>query len=179
MARDEKTRKNADKYEAPEKKQYLVILEMIYRPTNAHEGDKHSLGVFVGMTRTYCGGCIAGQGSCRHRPERLWHQFHCWSDERLGIDRPPTLDACSWVGGGRKLTSNVTSKIHQLQTVKHERTVDAQKKKMERNRRVNSTEGHSSHHVPHVGDRKQNPNSKLQFSMDRPCVRALFDSLRE
>mmetsp|Transcript_16344 Transcript_16344/g.23172 ORF Transcript_16344/g.23172 Transcript_16344/m.23172 type:complete len:173 (+) Transcript_16344:586-1104(+) len=36
-----------------------------------------------------------------------------------------------------------------------------------------------SRYQVHVGDRKQNPDSKQQFSMDRPCVRAFFESLRE
>ena len=67
MARDEKTRKNTPDYEPPEKQQYLVILEMTYDETNDIE-HKHSLGVFVELKRSYCGGCVAGQGMCRHKP---------------------------------------------------------------------------------------------------------------
>lgn len=37
----------------------------------------------------------------------------------------------------------------------------------------------SRHHQIHVGDRKQNPDSRLQFSMNRPCVRAFWEALRE
>ena len=178
MARDEKTRHQTPDYEQPKKQQYLVILELHYKETNEIE-HKHSLGVFVEVGRSYCAGCIAGQGPCRHRAERLWHQYHYWSDERLGVDRPPTLDACSWAPGGKKLASEVHLNIHQLQTVKLEKNVKQQSLKMERNHQRNSTKGRSSDHVTHVGDRKQNPNSKLQFSMDRPCVSAFFESLRK
>ncbi len=37
----------------------------------------------------------------------------------------------------------------------------------------------SGRHQIHVGDRKQNPDSKLRFSMNRPCVRAFWEALRE
>jgi len=178
MARDEKTRSKTAEYEPPKKQQYLVILEMMYRETTDIDHN-HSLGVFVEVGRSYCGGCIAGQGSCRHRAERLWHQYHHWTDERLGIDRPPTLDACSWAPGGRKLASDVHLHIHQLQTVKHEKSIVEQKKKMERNKQTNATKGNDISHVTQMGQQKQNPNSELQFLIEnRPCVGAFYNSLR-
>ena len=85
MARDEKTRNDTDEGEPPEKQQYLVIMELIYKPSDEIE-DIHSLGVFVRMGRSYCVRCIAGQGSCHHRSERLWYQYHHWTEDRLGID---------------------------------------------------------------------------------------------
>ena len=94
MARDEKTRNMTDDGEAPKKQQYLVIMELTYKQSNEIE-DGHSLGIFVQMGRSYCGGCVAGQGACRHRPERLWYQYHHWTEDRLGIDRPGTLGICS------------------------------------------------------------------------------------
>ncbi len=160
------------------KQQYLVILDMIYRETNELQ-NSHALGIFVEVVRSYCGGCIAGQGSCRHKAERLWHQYHHWTNDRLGVDRPPTLDACSWAPGGRKLASDFDLKIHQLQTVKLENNAEAQKQKIQRNHQTNSTKGRSCAHVLHVGDRKQNPDRKLQFSKNRPCVRAFYAALRE
>lgn len=90
---------------------------------------QHSLGVFVELKRLYCGGCVAGQGMCRHKPECLWHQFHHWTDSRLGIDRPPTLDACSWAPGGQTFMSDVKSKIHELQPVKHCTNIEEQKRR--------------------------------------------------
>lgn len=175
MATDEKTRNKTEKYVAPKKKQYLVIIEMIYTPTNIIEHN-HSLGVFVKVGRSYCGGCIAGQGHCRHRAERLWHQYHHWTDERHGIGRPPTIDACSWVGGGRKLACDVRLDIHQLQSVKHEKTLEAQHAKMQRGVKRNCTEGLSSEHQQHMAIEKRNPSDK-QFSMER--VSGLFEAIRK
>ena len=178
MKLDETTRKKTAEYEPPKKQQYLVILELTYRETNDVQ-HKHALGIFTEVVRSYCGGCIAGQGSCRHKAERLWHQYHHWTDGRLGVNRPPTLSACSWAPGGRKLASEFHLKIHQLQTVKLENNIEAQKQKLQRNHQTNSTAGRSHGHVIHLGDRKQNPNSKLQFSTNRPCVKAFFESLRK
>ena len=177
MARDEKTRSKTPEYQPPEKQQYLVILEMIYSKTNDIE-HKHSLGVFVGMERTYCGACVAGQGMCRHKPEKLWHQFHHWTDDRLGIDRPPTLDACSWVGGGKAFVSDVRAKIHELQSVKHCTNIEAQTKKMEKNAKRNITEGYSSEYVQHDATQKQNPSNERFSKQHRRCLNELYEELR-
>ena len=177
MARDEKTRKNTPDYEPPEKQQYLVILEMTYDETNDIE-HKHSLGVFVELKRSYCGGCVAGQGMCRHKPERLWHQFHHWTDSRLGIDRPPTLDACSWAPGGQTFMSDVKSKIHELQPVKQCTNIEEQKKKMARGAKRKATQGKSSEYEVHRCAQKQNPGAE-QFSPKRACIRELYDSIEK
>jgi hypothetical protein len=177
MARDEKTRKNTPDYEPPEKQQYLVILEMTYDETNDIE-HKHSLGVFVELKRSYCGGCVAGQGMCRHKPECLWHQFHHWTDSRLGIDRPPTLDACSWAPGGQTFMSDVKSKIHELQPVKHCTNIEEQKKKMARGAKRKATQGKSSEYEVHRCAQKQNPGAE-QFSPKRACIRELYDLIEK
>ena len=64
-------------------------------------------------------------------------------------------------------------------TAKHEKSNEAQKRKMEVGRSglllnlLGASDRNSlsdpSDHVLHVGDRKQNPNSELQFSMNRPA----------
>jgi hypothetical protein len=176
MARDEKTRTKTGEYEPPEKQQYCVILEMIYNETNDIE-HKHSLGVFVEMKRSYCGACVAGQGLCRHKPERLWHQFHHWTDERHGIDRPSTVDVCSWAPGGQTLESDVKSKIHELQCVKHCTNIEDQQKKMERGVKRNATEGNSSEYQVHRCAQKQKPGSE-RFSPNRPCIQELYELIR-
>ena len=120
MKKDEKTRNDTNEGEMPEKQQYLVIMELIYKPSDEIE-DGHSLGIFVRMGRLYCAGCIAGQGSCRHRSESLWHQYHHWTEDRLGIDRPSTLGVCGWAPGGKALTCEVRQPIFAQRTVKYEK----------------------------------------------------------
>jgi len=166
MARDEKTRNDTDEGEPPEKQQYLVIMELIYKPSDEIE-DGHSLGVFVRMGRSYCVRCIAGQGSCRHRSERLWYQYHHWTEDRLGIDRPSTLGVCGWAPGGKALVCEVRQPIHAQQAVKHELTISEQKKKMERGVKRDATEGRSCDYQLHYSDKKRKPSSSDQFSWAR------------
>ena len=177
MAKDEKTRKMTNDGEAPMKQEYLVILELIYKPTNEMK-DKHHLGIFVELGRHYCGGgCVAGQGLCRHKPECLWFQFHHWTPERLGIDRPSTLDVCSWREGGKLLACDVRQKIYKQQPVKHAKSIEEQKKRMERNVKRDCTTGTSCDFQPHVGKRKQAKVHPGRFSAAR--MKPLFDLLKE
>ena len=177
MAKDEKTRKMTNEGEAPMKQEYLVILELIYKPTNEMK-DKHHLGIFVELGRHYCGGgCVAGQGLCRHKPECLWFQFHHWTPERLGIDRPSTLDVCSWREGGKLLACDVRQKIYKQQPVKHAKSIEEQKKRMERNVKRDCTTGTSCDFQPHVGKRKQAKVHPGRFSAAR--MKPLFDLLKE
>ena len=121
MVRDEKTRNKTDDGEPPEKQQYLLIMELHYIKTNDME-HQHSLGIFTNMGRSYCS-CIAGQGNCRHRPERLWYQYHHWTPERFGIERPSTVDICGWAPGGKKLKGTPTAKLSEQQCVRYETMV--------------------------------------------------------
>ena len=73
MAKDEKTRNKSDDGET-KKMEYLLMMELEYAATNEVK-DGHSLGIFTKLGRSYCTACVAGQGACRHRPERLWYQF--------------------------------------------------------------------------------------------------------
>ena len=80
MIRDEKTRNNIDKDGHLTKKQeYLLIMEMEYQKSDQIENG-HNLGIFSKMLRSYCTKCVAGQGKCRHKSERLWYQYHHWID---------------------------------------------------------------------------------------------------
>ena len=175
MKRDEKTRKKTPDGEPPKKEEYLVIMELLYKPSDDIK-DSHDLGIFTGIGRHYCTNCVAGQGNCRHKAERLWYQLHHWTPERLGIERPSTIDACSWHPGGTALVSDVRKKIYSQQSVKFELSIAEQKKKMERGARRDCTEGNSAHYQPHKGNRKQQPDSKLQFSEAR--TKELFRLLR-
>ena len=130
--------------------------------------DGHSLGIFTKLTRQYCiGGCVAGgDGLCRHFSERLWAQYHHWTEDRLGIEKPCTLGACSWAPSGRKLNCAVGQKIYEQQTVKHERSLEAQKEKLERGAKRNCTEGLSGDFVYHVSSKKQK-SAEGRFSAKR------------
>jgi hypothetical protein len=157
MKRDEKTRSKNDDGEPPKKQEYLVIVELIYKPSDEIE-DGHSLGIFVEVGRYYCGGgCVAGQGECRHITERLWYQHFHWTEERLGIDRPSTLGLCQWHPGGTALSSDVKQRIWEMQTVKHERSIPEQEAKMKRGVKRDCTEGTSCDYMHHAGNRKQQP----------------------
>jgi hypothetical protein len=178
MARDEATRNKTDEGQPAMKTEYLVIMELYYNPTDEME-DKHDLGVFVRMGRSYCGNCVAGLGYCRHRPERLWYQFHHWTEERYGIDRPSTLGICSWASGGKALNSDLRQKISEQQAVKYERSMEAQKQKMERNAKRDCTEGTSADYDLHLNWKKKKPSVK-QFSTDtRPTVEKFFRLLED
>jgi hypothetical protein len=154
MATDDKARKNADKGEMAAKKEYLLMMELYYNETS-EEQDGHALGIFTRMGRSYCTNCTAGQGACRHRSERLWFQYHHWTEERLGIDRPSTLGVCSWHPGGKALNSDVRQKIYEQQCVKHERTINDQVEKINRGVKRNCTEGVSCDYQIHYSRKKQ------------------------
>ena len=174
MSTDEKTRKKTYEDEPPKKKEYLVFMELIYKSTNDIENG-HGLGVFVQMGRTYCANCVAGRGKCRHLTERLWYQFHHWTHDRLGIDRPRTLDVCSWAPGGKALVSDVRKKIYEQQSVRYERSIKAQLKKTKRGAKRNCTEGLSCDYELHRNRSKQGPQPG-RFTAER-CA-DLFRTLR-
>ena len=174
MSRDEKTRNMTKEGEASKKKEYLLLMEMEYKKTNEMH-DAHDLGVFVKLRRACCTACVAGQGSCRHRSERLWYQFHHWTEERLGIDRPCTLDACGWAPGGKTLKCDVRLNISDQQTVKHERTLLGMKEKLERGAKRDCTEGRSSEYQLYLCADKQKYTSG-RFTKER--CKTLFDLLR-
>jgi hypothetical protein len=174
MKSDAKTRGQADDG-GTKKKEYLVILELEYKPTN-NQHDAHNLGIFTKLLRTFCGECVAGQGLCRHKSERLWFQYHYWTDERLGIERPSTIDACSWAPGKTALTSDVRAKIHQQQNKKLAKSLEDQQSKMERNVKRDCTEGQVADYSVYPSAAKQQKHSK-QFTYER--CKKLFDLIRE
>jgi len=154
MARDEKTRKKTADGEMPKKKEYLLIMELQYKKTDMIENG-HDLGIFVKLTQSYCTSCVAGQGLCRHRGERLWYQYHHWTEERLGVDRPPALDVCGWSNGGKALSCDVRQKIHEQQSVKMAKTLVDQTAKINRSAKRDCTEGNSCDYQVHLSDKKQ------------------------
>lgn len=77
------------------------------------------------------------------------------------------------------MNSDVRQKLHEQQTVKYESTITKQKEKTERGVKRDCTEGQARDYQLHVGDRKQKPDSNLQFSMNRPCVKDFFRLLRD
>ena len=165
MARDEKTRSMTDEGEVPKKHQYLVIMELKYEETDEMR-DKHSLGVFAELTRSVCVGCVAGKGFCWYRPERLWYQYHHWTEDRLGIDWPSTLGVCTWAPGGKTLNCGVQQKIHKQQAVKFERTIKEQTLTIDRGVKRDCTEGRSISFQPHLAREKQGPLPK-RFTKQR------------
>ena len=175
MKRDEKTRNKTDEGEAPKKQEYLLIMELEYVPTDQHSHG-HALGVFTKVLRAYCTSCVAGQGSCRHIAERLWYQYHYWTPDRLGIDRPCTLDKCSWAPGSKALKSDVRMKIHEQQTVKFMPSLKAQNEKTQRGVKRDCTEGIDGNYQLYVSAAKQRHRSG-RFTRER-CA-PLFKLLRE
>jgi hypothetical protein len=165
MIRDEKTRKKTPDGEPPKKKEYLLIMKLRYEPTDQIT-NMHNLGIFTELLETYCTGCVAGQGHCRHGPERLWYQYHHWTPERMGIERPQTLDACGWAPGGKALVSDIRAKLYEQQTRKVEKTIDDQIAKMDRGVKRNCTEGLSSSYSVYPCKKKQQPLPN-RFSAER------------
>ena len=175
MTTDEKTRNQTEDGEAPEKKEYMVLLELDFHPTNMHD-TKHSLGIFSTVKRSYCTACVVGsaKASCRHRSERLWFQFHHWTDERLGIDRPPTLDACSWAPGSKSLHASVKGHIYEQQAVKHEKTIEEQVAKINRGAMRNCTEGISGEYQIYMNAQKQrHTTGRFTYERCRPFFKLL------
>lgn len=168
MKTDEKTRNQTDDGEMCKRAEYPVILELRYEATS-HLDCTHNLGVFVEVLRSYCAQCVAGAGLCRHKAERLWFQYHHWTDERHGIDMPSTIKACAWASGGKALTSDVRAKIYQQQTVKFERTIDAQEEKMKRGAKRDCTEGQSSDYSYYWTAEKRQYNPQ-QFTAERTAI---------
>ena len=128
-------------------------MELVYKPT-CQMTDCHDLGIFVSFKRSYCTACVAGAALCRHKPERLWYQYHHWTDQRLGIDRPSTLDVCSWLAGGKVLCCDVEKKLSDQQTVKHESTLEEQTAKNQRGVKRNCTEGNSCDYQVQLSSQK-------------------------
>ena len=60
MNTDEKTRKNTEEGERPDKDEYLILLDLAYMPTKMME-DGHDLGIFVKLNASFCTSCVAGQ----------------------------------------------------------------------------------------------------------------------
>ena len=75
-----------------------------------------------------------------------------------GIDRPCTLDCCSWAPGGKALNSDLRSKIYEQQTVKHEKTIADQKDKMDRGVKRDCPEGRSGEYSIYACAKKQQYN---------------------
>jgi hypothetical protein len=170
MNRDEKTRKHTDDGEPPEKMEYMLIMELFFEPTT-HIANKHDLGVFTRFGRSYCTACVAGQGYCRHRPERLWRQFHYWTDERFGIERPTTLDAIPWGPNAKVLVSELREPIYKQQCVVFEKSLEAQEAKQLRGVKRNCTEGNPANYTVYMSAEKQqpNPNRFTRQRMQKLC----------
>ncbi|EJK76705.1 hypothetical protein THAOC_01520 [Thalassiosira oceanica] len=173
MKADEKREKTADNQ--TKKDEYTQLIELLYEDTD-RETSRHDLGVFVKVGRTYCTKCVAGQGDCRHKPERLWYHYHCWTDERLGIDRPPTMDACSWRESGKSLRADVESPLSKQRAVKLENTLDEQVARMERDSKRDCTEGLSGDYEVHLSLRKQQPQHR-RFTQAR--MQKMFHLVRQ
>ena len=176
MRTDEKTRNATDDGEPPKKQEYLVMIELFYQETEAMEHN-HDLGIFLRLGQTYCAQCVAGHTICRHIPERLWYQYHHWTPERFGIDRPSTIDACAWAPGGRKLTAGATHHLDEQQCVKLEHTIKGQEEKAGRGVERDCTEGIKFDYEPHMCTTKRRKKHDGHFTAAR-CEQ-LFRLLRE
>ena len=156
------------------RQQYMVIFELEYEATT-HVEDSHDLGVFTRLLRHYCGECPAGQGLCRHLAERMWFQYHHWTDERHGIERPSTIDSCSWAPGKTALVADFRAKIYEQQAVKMDKTIDEQEAKMNRGVKRNCTEGQSGSYCVYKSKAKIGPHPN-RFTAERCAF--LFDLIR-
>jgi len=113
---------------------------------------------------------------CRHRGERLWYQYHHWTNEHLGINLPPTLDVCGWTTGDKALSCDVHHKKHEQQSVKLAKTLADQTAKTNRGVKRDCTEGNSCDYQLYLNDKKQN-HKVGRFTNER--VKKLFKLLRE
>jgi hypothetical protein len=133
--------------------EYLVIIELEYQPTH-NLTYKHSLGIFTKLRRSFCS-CVAGQGLCRHKAERMWFQYFHWTPDRKGIEEPSTIGECGWGPRKKARESDVRAKIHQQQCQKMEKTLEGQEAKIERNAKRNCTEGHVATYSVYMSAAKQ------------------------
>ena len=65
------------------------------------------------------------------------------------------MDDCSWAPGGKSLNSDIRQKIHEMQTVKHTKSLAEQKAKKERSAKRDCTEGQKGDYCLHVSAKKQ------------------------
>jgi hypothetical protein len=173
MRKDKKEKKRDDGQTKPH--EYLVMMELFYTPTNEMQ-NQHDLGIFGSVGKTFCTGCIAGKGDCRHQPERLFYQLHHWTDERYGIDRPPTLDACEWANGGIVLCSDVNQPLSAQQCVQHRKTLEGQEEKMKLNAKRDCMSGIEGTYQLHSSSRKQE-KAKGRYAPHR--FDKFFNGIRE
>ena len=87
----------------------------------------------------------------------MWYQYHHWTDQRFGLDRPSTIDACDWEPGRNALCCDVKKPLSAQQSVKFEKTLERQTGKMKRDVERDCTEGNSGHYQVNWSAKKHNP----------------------
>ena len=106
----------------------------------------------------------------------MWYQYHHWTDQRFGLNRPSTIDACDWAPGGNVLCCDVKKPLSAQQSVKFEKTLERQTGKMKRDVERNCTEGNSGHYQVNWSAKKHKP-PKGHLSEDR--MQGLFKKIQK
>ena len=175
--RDEKTRNKTDAGEKPLLAEYLVMVQVMVRPTT-QESHGHTLGHITNIMRSYCAACKAGCGMCYHRAGLLWMQHLHWGEGRP-TPKPATSSFCSWVPGSRGPRNCSTLLPAGNLMIENLPTSNAEaKQKLERGRKYNLKEGLDARYDIFGGDEKkmERLNNPEYTSISR--IQHLFSCLR-
>ena len=136
QVRDEATRNQTGFGEKPKMAEYLVMMQLMVKPTTV-ESHGHTLGRVTRIMRSYCASCKAGGGMCYHRCSLLWIQLNHWGEGRP-TPKPSTSAFCSWVPGSReKQTCSSFVPAGKLMIENLPRSEAEAKAKLERGRKYN------------------------------------------
>ena len=122
MKTDDKTKANADD-SFPTKMEPVAMMELMCMPTN-ELNDQNDLGIFSKLGRPYCTTCISSRNCWRHHAQSLWYQCNHWTSERLGVDRPSTIDTWAWDLGEQLLCCDANRPLSTQQTFKFDKNLD-------------------------------------------------------
>lgn len=179
MNKDQSTRAKVGAGERPELSQYLVLMVMAIEPTTLAD-DGHTLGRMVSIITSYCAACVAGLGSCIHCSMCCWQQYHCWGEDRGGVQEPVTMKLCRWSRSSGKQKLSATNPIHTQQLSLLPRTLSEAKKKIEANAWRNVNEGLGAvYSVYSSNDKKRRAQDPARFSLERPAVKRFLKAIRK
>lgn len=176
--KDQKAKKQTADGEKPPPTEYFTILELeTTEPDEINDG--HSLGRFTKVVHSYCLGCTAGIGDCRHKAQALWCQYHHWTNNRPESLYPSTIGFCKWARRGAKARmTDIQAGIYGIECQQMPITVEEGKEKAERAAKRNCTEGLSSTYQLYEDRHRQQVFSD-RFDKKRPAVSNFLESLRK